>query len=366
MHLQSFAIEGFRGIDSINLKNLGRVTLLAGKNSVGKSTILEAIRVFASRGDVHTLTNLLRVRGEMIPAKDDDGDDVSFPNFSSLFHERMPSSEKRFAPVIKLRADPDVRKLSLHLKDDPDHKNGYSETEVPKILDVSFGDYQQKIPLSALIRFSRARFPKRWLMARDENLSQNQPDSIVLESLGPSLPNSEKIANLWDNLVLTEAEEDVIETLRLVVGNELQRLAVIADPIYRGRDRRVIAKLKSTLSPIPLKRLGDGAQRLLGISLALANCPDGILLIDEVENGFHYSIQLDLWRMIFKAAQSGNIQVFAATHSWDCLSSFATAALETTEEGSLIRLDRTKDGLRAISYTEEELGIASKQKIEVR
>ena len=118
--------------------------------------------------------------------------------------------------------------------------------------------------------------------------------------------------------------------------------------------------------PIPLKRLGDGANRLLTIALALANCRNGILLIDEVENGIHYSVQPALWRMIFGAADAANVQVVAATHSWDCIAGFATVAVETPAVGNMFRLERFEEELHAIHYTEENLAVAARQRTEVR
>ena len=50
-------------------------------------------------------------------------------------------------------------------------------------------------------------------------------------------------------------------------------------------------KIESFEEPIPLRALGDGVNRLFGIALALAHAKDGLLLIDEIENGIHYSVQ---------------------------------------------------------------------------
>ena len=106
----------------------------------------------------------------------------------------------------------------------------------------------------------------------------------------------------------------------------------------RRSTQRAVVKLIGELKdrPVPLKSLGDGAVRLFGVALALANSRDGFLLIDEVENGIHYSLQFDFWKMVMKAAHDNNVQVFATTHSWDCVRGFAWAASETEEvEGAL-------------------------------
>lgn len=107
-------------------------------------------------------------------------------------------------------------------------------------------------------------------------------------------------------------------------------------------------------------------QRMLGIALALVNAENGILLIDEIENGLHYSIQTDLWRLIFQVAQRLNIQVFATSHSWDCIESFQKAAQENEQEGILIRLEHKKGEVVATIFDEDKLAIATREQIEIR
>ncbi len=116
-----------------------------------------------------------------------------------------------------------------------------------------------------------------------------------------------------------------------------------------------------------MKSLGDGALRLFGVALALANSRNGFLLIDEAENGIHHSLQRDFWRMVMQTAHHNNVQVFATTHSWDCVRGFAQAAVDNENvEGVLVRLEKEDDGLRAVRYSERRLKIAAEQRIEVR
>ncbi len=119
--------------------------------------------------------------------------------------------------------------------------------------------------------------------------------------------------------------------------------------------------------PIALRSLGDGMQRVFGLALTLVNAKDGILLIDEIENGLHYSVQPDIWHLVFQLAHRLNVQVFATTHSLDCIKAFQEAARENTqEEGLLIRLQGKKGEIGAVLYEEEELAIATHEQIEVR
>ena len=91
LHLPDLSIEGFRGIEALTIERLGRVTLLAGKNSVGKTTVLDAVRVYAARGRSPVLSELLKSREEVYGATDEDGDRIEAPDFAALFHGRDTS-----------------------------------------------------------------------------------------------------------------------------------------------------------------------------------------------------------------------------------------------------------------------------------
>ena len=125
-------------------------------------------------------------------------------------------------------------------------------------------------------------------------------------------------------------------------------------------------RVENLSEPIPLRALGDGVNRLFGLALALTNAKDGLLLIDEIENGIHYSVQADLWRLVFETAARLNVQVFATTHSYDCIKAFEEAARESEEEGILVRLARKGDRTLVGEFDERELEIAVEGEIEVR
>ena len=368
VQLPSLTVEGFRGIRSLEIPSLGRVTLLAGKNSVGKTTILDAIRVFASRGESRNLVDLLGDREEVVSGNDEDGDTVGFPHFESLFHDYDSGNGEDTPSTIRIAAGLASSSLSLELVESEEGSGLSREDLALEEVRVSVGERSRTIPLSQIDHIRNRRRPVSYTRGRASQKPDAWPNPIVLESLGPGPLDNAKVSELWDETALTQAEELVIDALRLVVGGALERIAVVGERsgANRWQGRRAIAKLDHSSTPIPLKRLGNGAQRLLGISLALANCQDGILLIDQVESGIHHSVLLDLWRMIFRAAERGNVQVVAATHSWDCIASFAAAAVETPADGKLYRLERVGDDLHAVHYSEEDLEVAAQQRIEVR
>ena len=104
------------------------------------------------------------------------------------------------------------------------------------------------------------------------------------------------------------------------------------------------------------------------MALSLVNARGDILLVDEFENGLHYTVQPYVWRMIFRLARSLDVQVFATTHSWDTIEAFQQASAESPEEGALLSLTYREDydRLFATVFTEEELGIVTRDRVEVR
>ena len=180
---------------------------------------------------------------------------------------------------------------------------------------------------------------------------------------------NDEVAKFWDSITLTDDEDRAVEALRMGLGEAVQRVAMIGEEgnRLRGHGRRVIVKLGGHGRPVPLKSLGDGATRLFGVAVALANSRNGFLLMDEAENGIHYSVHRDYWRLVLRTARANNTQVLATTHGWDCIRGFAQAAMENTDaEGVLVRLEKEEERVRAIEYTESELETAAQQGIEVR
>jgi AAA15 family ATPase/GTPase len=181
---------------------------------------------------------------------------------------------------------------------------------------------------------------------------------------------------MWDQIVLTPERELVYQALQ-IINEHFKELAFIANqdyirPFSSMEERLIFVKLKNQESPIPLSSMGDGMLRILSLILNLISAKDGFLLIDEFENGLHYSIQPKVWALIFKLAKDFNIQVFATTHSKDCIESFSEEVLKNDEiEGVVIRISRSVaknnlDAVIAIEYDEDSMNTTSYQNMEVR
>ena len=167
---------------------------------------------------------------------------------------------------------------------------------------------------------------------------------------------------LWDKIALSDREKDVVEGLR-IIDPQISAVSIVGGT---RRKPTAIVRADNIERPIPLRSFGDGLNRLFGIILSLVNARGGLLLVDEFENGLHHTVQLDVWRTIFRLAQTLDIQVFATSHSWDAVEAFQKAAAEAPEEGVLIRLARRGEDIIPTVLSEDELAIATRDQIEVR
>lgn len=357
--LTSFEVQGFRAFTHLEMPRLTRVNLIVGKNNTGKTSLLEALRIYGTKGDPATIAEILGAREEM--GYGSFGQDYLAALESSV--EQLFSRDRKSADSPRLRigqvnqGSPVEVTLESVVVTRERGESSLFELETPIVNSLpepvlvikSNGGHPVQVPLERLQSVSRRRF-------------ELQP-SIWVSAYGLS---SSEVGEFWDNIALTDYEEHVLEALK-IIAPEVQRLSLIGENPPHG-NRSVVVKLPGLRRPIPLRSMGDGMNRLLGIALALVNAQNGIVLIDEIENGIHYSVQADLWRLVFRTAARLNVQVFATTHSWDCIDAFQKVANEETEsEGILHRLERRKDGaIRVVDLSEEELAIATRNDIEIR
>ena len=127
-------------------------------------------------------------------------------------------------------------------------------------------------------------------------------------------------------MVFTENEEHVTQALRMVEPR-IERIATVASgrwPLFHQAPNGVFLKLCGDANRIPIGSAGDGMWRMFGLALALASAKGGVLLVDKIDTGLHYSIMGDMWRMVSERAAALGVQVFATTHSRDCYQSLAT------------------------------------------
>ena len=226
-------------------------------------------------------------------------------------------------------------------------------------LTITFGDDSIGVPC------------EKFLVQRDSG----QKPAVVAPFVSTRRHSETEIGLWWDEIVLTDLKDELIESLRFMVPT-LRDIAVIAHPLDPYR-RMAMVRTSDIAGPIPLRSLGDGAVRLFTIAVALqyrSFCDEfgeveKLLLVDEIEAGIHHTLHAQLWKSLFRLAEIGDVQLFATTHSLDCLRGFAEATAEDEKaDAQVIRLERVQgeEQTGAVVIDREGLPIVIRDSIEVR
>jgi len=372
--LTSFEIKNFRTFSHLRIERLGRVNLIAGKNNVGKTTLLEALRFYAMRSAT-ALRECLVNRDELRRS----GTNEAQLDFRSLFHGRpTDEAEATFGPlgesarVLTMRLTDFER---IETSDGRYHYEEYEEEETAPEGEILKGLILQR--------------------NREEVSILPEPTQRAVGQgryVGPALVSAggvrdSDLVQWWDDISLTPGEERVLKWLSLMTAAE--GIAAVEDPVRRDR-RMFKVRISGEREPLPLKSLGGGAFRVFQFATATefaSRAPrdvqrtsfkglegessegNEIVLIDEIENGVHHTLLADLWKSVFCAAREHNLQVFATTHSWDCLKGFSAAMTKDEDaDGLAVRLEKVvgEQQTGAVIIDREDLPIVIRDSIEVR
>lgn len=317
--IESFHIQNYRLFKELHLTGLRRVNLFAGKNNTGKTALLEALRIAAAQGESSVVNHILAGRGAFRR-----GDAQCY---STLFN-RNAIKQGGLHKFIDMRLG-DLTMRRERIEDSKNELYAYNFIDKGRGLNIH-------------------EFPER---PRDACVFLGFTDAI-------NFP----VQEFWDKIVLTPLEDDVVTILKKTLLPNIVRIDV--------RQDRTLVRLASEDAPVPLKELGDGAQRMLQLAIALVSAKNRWLLVDEIEAGLHFSVQERLWELVFHYAQLWNIQVFATTHSQDVIKAF-TYLLEQPAyqtEGAYFRLQhaRQTEDIEVIGYDAERLEFMLEHNVEPR
>jgi hypothetical protein len=360
---QTFRVQNFRGFEDLEVTGLKAVNLIAGGNNVGKTSLLEALFLHLGCFNPSLVLAVADLRG-MDQWKREGGGAVD-PPWRWLFRD----ADESFSITLSGSGEPNVTRVVeiATLQSGGSGTNGRSLTE--QIL--------RGVAASSTAKSKRAGFVYRYSDSTSSGQFDAHLESGVLKMTPSEMPpppldgiyltarwkpDFAQDAELFGELAVVSRSAELIEVLRVLEPRlkDLSTVSVAGSPMLHADIG--LGRL------LPIAFLGDGVLRATRYVLNILHSANGVVLIDEIENGLHHSVLRSVWEALGKAAAMANVQVFATTHSRECL----VAAHEAFSSGfeydfSLQRLQRDRDGaVQAVAYDKETLEASLQAGFEVR
>ena len=340
----------FRGFSDFSME-LKPITLISGKNNTGKSSLLESVFLFQDYATPDVFPKLLGFRGirdvgwtpktlwEPLFHKGDLGTPVrislGFDNFMSL----EKNTTFVMSNTVPSNGSNKKREQSANYTLTCSFKRGNHEF---------VGDY----------------FFNNGLVLQNRVDTPILPNVEFMQYLGPNIILSEvEVAERLGQMELSNSKERAVEVLQ-IIDKSITDITTIASD---GHVHLYITKCDGT--KLPFHAVGDGAKKIFHIALTMLARPESIILLDEVENGIHYSVLTKFWEVIGKIAKSENCQIIATTHSYECIVSAMEGVEGACMQDSFLftRLDKSEEGqIAAKSFSHKMLKSAVSSDWEVR
>ncbi len=346
---QKLDIHNFRGIRKSYIEHLGQVNLFWGKNNCGKSSLLDALFLVSGQSNPLLPVNINRMR---------DYRGVSEKDFSLNFYNcdtQNPISivaynqEPRALSITELKTSTSEVNIMSDSSDlsstAQDKRYGYN---------LSYSNHGEKMYSRLILQ------PKDGHAIEQKiEIDSRYNETIQCRYITPKYDFQLSIDGLAE-VMKNKAEGYILDALRVVEPKikdiQVSPMGILVDI---GLPQR-----------LPINLLGDGTRKMLAIASIIFECKNGVVLIDEISNGFHYSVMTNLWKVILKAAHDNNVQIFATTHDLDSIKGLSRAIAES--EGlnedfvSSFKLQKNGEDLVAYRYSPKQLEFVIEQEIEMR
>lgn len=364
--IEELHIQNFRCFEDITISSLGQVNLVVGKNNIGKTSLLEAIHLYANSGNVWSIHQILNQR-----------QDSFYPTPNQFNQQPNPMEAKNiFNSISNI-----FNKKKIGVEQSCKIESTNTTIIITKTLDIN------KLKQSKFSNYFQNHLHQQY---QEEGfyieLNNNPAYSITstvatiindINGAGSLFPILNKLnhcksfnydissfAELWSELNDRSKNAHINNALKIIDSR-------ISEVYYTPR-REVKIRLEGYEEAQKLASLGDGATRIFQIFVLAYSSQNGILTIDEFENGLHYSVQEDIFRELFRVTKELGVQVFITTHSSDTIRAFSKVSNEDNEiDVRLIGLARsekksTRGRIFSITYEEHEMKSFIEMGMEVR
>ncbi len=358
---KSFEVRNFRCFRELKITDIERVNLIAGANNIGKTTLLEALFLHCGAYNPGLTLRLDAWRG--IPSMKVEFGGWAGTPWDSLFNDldatktveligENEASARRAVRLRVIRQHEELAKIGQFARHDSEKpESGLPSSESGRVLELEYEEGKNRGKHFLILDAKGVR-----------TLPIAPEPPFPAYFCGDHVPSTAKEdANLFGSMqirgektVLLEALKTIEPRLRELDMVVLGDLPILHGDIGAGR-----------LLPLPL--MGGGMGRLAKLVLRMGAQRKGIVLADEIENGLHHSVLPKVWRAVGTIARQSQTQIFATTHSLECVMAAHQAFSDSGPyDFRLHRLEHVADTISVKTYDQETLAAAIEIGFEVR
>ncbi len=339
---KEITINGFRGLTELSLKDLRKINIIVGKNNCGKTSILEALFLATNPGNPDLAIRINQFR---------EIKEINENSLRILFCQQTKNTQID----IMASLPNEIRHLTITPIFSSDDFIVSSSENIHKITGISLECCYQSDNKDK-------NTTKSWLMTKGSEIERKFAESgKVLKALYLNSTLEHKIfGSILHEIIMKKETSQIVEVLASI-DSSITALSL-------GIDGTVLVDIGYDRL-IPLGAMGNGFIKVLAIIIAIKNFNNGIILIDEIENGLHHSSQLTLWKAILEASERFNVQIFATTHSIENLSAVKSAYEENkhnNQELKVYRIEKKPKNFFVVDYKFENLVVAIENSWEMR
>ena len=349
---KNIEIQKFRGLNHLKVDDLARVNIFLGHNNSGKSTVLEALMLLMgmSNPDMVQRINYTRTRN-------------LFSSFNDVRYIFYNLDINNIPEIQALQCDGIHRNLKLNLTYSFDENESLTQSQIPTSETKTF--------LNTLnMYFSISS--KETTTSYHSSVTFNQ-GSVTRRKIAEGYLEKNSASFLSADLTANNTANDLAELIKRKKKDLILERMTMFDPRINAIETigtEIFIGFEGMSELLPISMTGDGLRRYLSIVASSANTTNNIILIDEIDNGLHYSAYKKLWESIFALATETNKQVFITTHSEETLRHLYQMLEENPQYQEAFRLYTIEQTVnknhQAYKYTYDEFKDACQNDVELR
>lgn len=352
MSLRSIKIQNFRSFEELEIEELKRVNLISGRNNSGKSSFLEALFFIAGMSHPEIAIKINIFRHMSI------GENRAI---DTLFN----SLDLSKTPTISAKIKGQTRELSL----EPIYNETNSfDSSANNVAWTSQEKSNQLVGLELSFKedISDTKKTSKIMINNINGSNQILRPNNYREKINAIYINSDFLLQM-DNEILYSLDKLIINKKKYLLLDILKKIEPSLCDILITSDRQIVVDIGEK-KYFPLSLLGDGIKRILGILSIVFSDNINVILIDEIENGLHYSALKVLWEVLIDISKEKYLQIVATTHSDDCIWAFSKAGEKADQKKDLeyIRIEKLDKKHKANIFSFENLKSGLENNFEVR